>query len=98
LAGKWTRIKDGIEWRLNYEKIETASDWHEGGGTRGVQLRFEDGLLYHTYSSFFGCDKAMTGIYEVRGVPGEYIFFTVVDDACAGSRYLRGTWTAYSSQ
>jgi len=104
IVGKWTRIAGGwttagpdVEWRLRIDENGEASVWAEDGGTARFSLRFEDGLLYHTILSEWGC-KDLTGIYEVTGVPGEYLSFKVVDDGCAHSRHFRGMWKAATAQ
>jgi len=103
LAGTWTRIARGwtvgpdVEWYFKIDENGTASVRAKVGGGAQVGLRFEDGLLYHTFYFDFGC-KDMPATYEVTGVPGEYLIFRVVDDNCVDSRHLRGKWTAASSQ
>lgn len=56
---------------------------------------FEDGLLHDRERSegWGGCSYDQIGIYEVRGVQGEYLIFATIEDPCpADSRLLAATW------
>ena len=96
LAGQWTRMKQGYEWRLNIKEDGTASDWVQVRSWFAINLRLEDGLFYVNYESDSVCTDI--GIYEVSGVPSEYLIFSVVEDACSVARGLRGNWNAFVSQ
>jgi len=98
LAGKWTRIAKGSELRLRIDENGTASIWGPVQGTARIGLRFEGGLLYHNYFSELGCTGSPIGIYEVSGVPGEYLSIKVVDDLCHQVRNFKGLWKADTAE
>jgi hypothetical protein len=55
--------------------------WFEGN-----QLHIED-------TSDYCCPAGQIGIYEVQGVPQDYLIITLVSDQCdPRKRFFRGTW------
>jgi hypothetical protein len=98
MEGVWSRTYRASEFRLTV---------HKGGGITHVELPFiqdvripdiwfEDGQL-HIQETTSTCSRDQIGIYEVTGVLGEYLIFTVVDDPCAVYRNFRGKWTAVTT-
>ncbi|NIM96116.1 MAG: hypothetical protein GTO18_20645 [Anaerolineales bacterium] len=53
---------------------------------------FEDGLLYIQETIDDSCSQDQIGVYEVTGVPGEYLVFKLVDDPCDVDRFFEGKW------
>ncbi len=97
LAGTWLRTLRGFDYKFEVDK--------QGGATMTVMfitpltLSFENGQLHMINSiEFPECPVNTLGIYEVRGVPGKYMIFDLVEDPCQGSRGLKGKWTEISQQ
>lgn len=89
LAGKWYKKDRGDEFSLFVGEDGGASR-AQPGGVVNLKIWFEDGLFYAGDDPY--CEADQLGTYEVSGVPGEYLIFTVVDDPCAGDRVFRGKW------
>jgi hypothetical protein len=69
--------------------------WYLCGGRfwfEGNQLHIEDSSVNCS------CSPGQIGIYEVRGVPQDYLIITLVSDQCnARKTFLRGTWERFAS-
>ena len=97
MEGIWSRTYRGAEFKLTINKQGrvTHVEVYFPQVVRIPDIWFEDGLLYiqETTST---CSRDQLGIYEVTGVPGEYLIFTPVDDPCGVYRNVIGKWTVFS--
>jgi len=99
MEGVWSRTYRGAEFHftINKDGGVTHVEVYFPQDVRIPDIWFEDGLLYvrETTST---CSLDQVGIYEITGVPGEYLIFTHIDDPCGAYRNFRGKWTEVSTQ
>lgn len=63
-----------------------------------LDIWFEDGLFHALLMDFPGCPEGTIVIYEVSGVPGEYLIFELVEDPCVSISGFRGKWIEASAR
>ncbi len=98
INGFWQTTQKGIDWRFDIAENGEARGWNSSDPTwLAINLTFENGLMYHEYVVSWHACADVIGIYEVSGVPGEYLVFTKVDDECGVERGLQGKWTRGTS-
>jgi hypothetical protein len=97
MEGIWSRTYRGAEFKLTINKDGgvTHIEVYFPQDVRIPEIWFGDGFLYirETTST---CSRDQLGIYEVTGVPEEYLIFTPVNDLCEVYRNFRGKWTEFS--
>jgi hypothetical protein len=64
---------------------------------RPMAIWFEEGHLHVLGGENDTCPEGTIGIYDVSGVPGLKLIFTVVEDPCFSDRGLRGKWEPASA-
>ena len=99
MEGVWSRTYRGAEFHFTIYKDGgvTHVEVYFPQDVRIPDIWFEDGLLY-VREITSACSRDQVGIYEITGVPGEYLIFTPVDDPCGVYRNFRGKWTEVSTQ
>ncbi len=99
MEGIWLKTSRGFDLTLEIFKNGVVN--HKtadcGGCSKLPDTWFEDGFLYIQETSW-GCSQDQIGVFEVTGVPGEYLVFTLVDDPCGVDREFKGKWTEASAQ
>jgi hypothetical protein len=55
-----------------------------------IDIWFEGGL-FHISDDIGDCSDDQIGKYEVHGVPGEYVYLTIVEEPCE-DRPIKGKW------
>lgn len=94
MAGEWFRLIVGSKPRLEFHE-DGRIYWTERAVAPLPQdIWFEDGLL-HVREDSFWCSDDQIGIYEVHGVPGDYIVLTIVEEPCFQRRF-QGKWKEVS--
>jgi hypothetical protein len=92
IVGRW---EDEDAWILLNEDgrfVSGAPGWQ-----CVMQSWFDGGQLYIEHLSGICCSIGEIGTYEVRGVPGEYLIFTLIEDQCVMRPQMRGTWESATS-
>jgi hypothetical protein len=98
MEGVWSRTYRGAEFHLTLHRDGgiTHVEVYFPQDVRVPEIWFEDGL-FHMRETTSSCTRDQLGIYEITGVPGEYLIFTTVDDPCEVYRNFRGKWTAVTT-
>jgi hypothetical protein len=88
LAGVWYRYSAGFDLYLRIDEEGKATSTNMTGF---ATLEFIDGQLYWKSAvDYHDCPADIVRIYEVKGVPGEYIRIKRVEEPC--DTYLPGKW------
>lgn len=85
LVGRWENRNLEIKIYDSGTAVE-GSEWY-------FEFVFEDSLLHVAEEPWEECEDRQVGIYEISGVPGEFLIFTKIDDPCL-KRVFSGKRTA----
>ena len=99
MEGTWLRTIQGRDLTLEIFKngmVQGTAAYNDV--VRMPDTWFEDGVFYIQDNDDIHCSDDQIGVFEVTGVPGEYLVFTRVNDPCGVDRMFKGKWKEASVQ